>query len=114
MTSYPLDFPIWVRLTHWFNALFLILLVRSGIEILAAHPKLYWDEHCPPTAAWLKFGRKEMPKDRLWTSADEEIDCPSWLGLPGGHNLGLGRFWHFASVLGWLVTGVLYVVLLFA
>jgi hypothetical protein len=36
------EFSIAVRLTHFFNFLFLSLLVRSGIEILGAHPKLYW------------------------------------------------------------------------
>ncbi|MBV8233309.1 MAG: hypothetical protein JO329_25320 [Planctomycetaceae bacterium] len=36
-----LPFPLWVRLAHRFNLLFLSLLVRSGIEILAAHPKLH-------------------------------------------------------------------------
>jgi sulfoxide reductase catalytic subunit YedY len=111
---YELGFPLWVRLTHWFNVLSLTLLVRSGIEILGAHPKLYWDDNSLPSRAWIKFTRKQMPKDRLWTSADEEVECPRWLGLPGGHDLGLGRFWHFASVLGWLLTGILYVVLLFS
>src|SRR3954453_21562858 len=109
-----LGFPLWVRLTHWFHFLFIALLVRSGIEILAAHPKLYWKDDCLPLQAWLKFTRKRMPVDQLWTSADEEEDCPAWLGLPGHHNLGLGRYRHFAAALGWLVTGVLFVVLMFA
>jgi methionine sulfoxide reductase catalytic subunit len=86
-----LGFPLWVRLAHWFNFLFMALLVRSGIEILAAHPKLYWGVDSLPGRAWLKLTRNEMPVDRLWTSADEEVDCPAWLGLPGHHNLGLGR-----------------------
>jgi DMSO/TMAO reductase YedYZ molybdopterin-dependent catalytic subunit/thiosulfate reductase cytochrome b subunit len=111
---HELGFPLWVRLAHWFNFLFMVLLVRSGIEILAAHPKLYWTDHCLPIRAWLKFTRKTMPADRMWTSADEEVECPAWLGLPGGHNLGLGRYWHYAAALGWLVTGILYVVLMCA
>jgi len=114
MPPHDLGFPLWIRLAHWFNFLFVALLVRSGIEILAAHPKLYWTEHCSPTRAWLKLTRKRMPADELWTSADEEVECPTWLGLPGKENLGLGRYWHFASVLGWLIAGGLYVVLMFA
>jgi sulfoxide reductase catalytic subunit YedY len=41
-------FPLAVRLTHFFDFAFLSLLVRSGIEIeiLGAHPKLYWNDHC--------------------------------------------------------------------
>jgi methionine sulfoxide reductase catalytic subunit len=114
---HDLGFPLGVRLTHWFNFLFLSLLVRSGIAILAAHPKLYWNSDCLPGTEWLRFTRLNMPKDQLWASKDEEEDYPAWLSLPGGisHNtLGLGRYWHFTAALGWLVTGVLYLVILFA
>ena len=114
MAPHELGFPLWVRLTHWFNFLFVALLIRSGIEILAAHPKLYWTEHCLPSRAWLKLTRKRMPSDEMWSSVDEEVECPPWLGLPGKENLGLGRYWHFASVLGWLIVGALYVGLMFA
>jgi hypothetical protein len=34
----PLDYPLWLRATHFFNFLLLSLLVRSGLEILSAHP----------------------------------------------------------------------------
>ena len=68
--------PLFVRLTHWFNFLFLTLLVRSGLEILAAHPKLYWNDHSLPGSEWLRFTRKQMPTDRLWTSTDEEVGMP--------------------------------------
>ena len=97
----PLGFPLWVRLTHWFNALFLLLLVRSGLAILAAHPKLYWNIHSRPGSEWLRFTRKQMPADRMWCSTDEEVAAPSWLALPGGHGLGLGRYWHFFNALAW-------------
>jgi hypothetical protein len=35
-----LGFPLWVRLTHFFDILIMSLLIRSGIEILGAHPML--------------------------------------------------------------------------
>jgi hypothetical protein len=41
-----LGFPLWLRLTHYTNALFIGLLIRSGIEILGAHPRLYWNDGC--------------------------------------------------------------------
>jgi Ni,Fe-hydrogenase I cytochrome b subunit len=41
-----LDFPAWIRVTHWINLLFLTFLIRSGMEILATHPKLYWNDDC--------------------------------------------------------------------
>src|ERR1041384_7972102 len=63
-----LEFSIGVRLTHFFNFLLLSLLVRSGIEILGAHPKLYWRDHCSPGSEWIRFTRKKMPDDALWTA----------------------------------------------
>ena len=77
-----LGFPLDVRLTHWFSALFTILLIRSGLAIFAAHPKLYWNLHAHPTSEWLDLLRKELPKDRMWCSTDEEVEYPSWLALP--------------------------------
>jgi methionine sulfoxide reductase catalytic subunit len=108
-----LGFPLWVRLTHWFNFLFLMLLARSGLTILSAHPKLYWNIHSRPGSEWLRFSRKEMPADRMWCSTDEEVAWPSWLALPGGHGLGLGRYWHFFGATAWTLCGLAYVVLLF-
>lgn len=103
-----------MRLTHFFNFLFLSLLVRSGIEILGAHPKLYWRDHCSPGSEWIRFTRKTMPGDTLWTAEDESEPLSPWLALPGRNNLGLGRHWHFWSVTGWVLCGVAYVTTLFA
>ena len=108
-----LDFPLWLRATHFLNLLFISLLVRSGLEILSAHPKLYWNDDCTPGSEWLRFTRKKLPADRLWTSRDEEEPFSSWLALPGRRNLGLGRHWHFLTDAAWLLTGVGYVVMLF-
>ena len=108
-----LDFPLWLRAAHFFNFLLLSLLVRSGLEILSAHPRLYWNDHCTPGSEWLKFTKKQRPKDRLWTASDEETSFPSGIALPGHENLGLGRHWHFLADFGWLLTGLSYVALLF-
>ncbi len=109
-----LDFPLWLRLTHYLNFLFLTLLVRSGIQILSDHPRLYWNKHCTPGSEWIKFTRKVVPPDRLWTSMDEAVDVSPWIALPGGrHSLGIGRHWHFFSVTFWVLNGFAYVFLLF-
>ena len=105
-----LDFPLWLRATHFLNLLFLSLLVRSGLEILSAHPKLYWNDDCTPGSEWLRLTRKRLPEHELWTSRDEETSFSSWIALPGRNNLGLGRHWHFLADAGWLLTGLLYVV----
>ena len=108
-----LDYPLWLRVTHFFNFLFLSLLVRSGLEILSAHPRLYWNDHCTPGTEWLKFTNKQQPKDRLWAASDEETSFPSSIALPGHDNLGLGRHWHFLADFLWLLTGLVYVTTLF-
>ena len=117
MTSFviaSLSFPLWLRVTHYINALFIGLMIRSGIQILGAHPRLYWTDSSDPKHSWLKFTRRQVPTDRLYTAADDEVDVPGWLGLPGGENLGLGRHWHFFSLIFWILNGVVYVALLFA
>lgn len=107
-----LDFPLWLRAMHFLNLLFISLLVRSGFEILSAHAKLYWNGDCTPGGEWLRFTRKRLPAHELWTSRDEEESFSSWIALPGRKNLGLGRHWHFLADAGWLLTGLLYVVML--
>jgi thiosulfate reductase cytochrome b subunit len=34
-------------------------------------------------------------------------------GVAGARHLGLGRFWHFVAVIGWVFTGLIYVFVLF-
>jgi len=107
-------FPLWLRLTHYVNFLFLTLLIRSGIQILSDHPRLYWNKHCTPGSEWIKFTHKVFPKDKVWTSMDEAVEVSPWIALPGGrHNLGLGRHWHFFAIAFWVLNGLVYVAFLF-
>src|SRR5579885_1015868 len=109
-----LGFPLWLRVTHYINLLFIGLLIRSGIQILAAHPRLYWTDSSNPRKAWLKLTKKKVPEDKLYTSMDDEEPVTPVLALPGKDNLGLGRHWHFFSVIFWALNGLIYVILLFA
>ena len=34
--------PIVIRITHWINAVCLLILLMSGLPIFNAHPPLYW------------------------------------------------------------------------
>src|SRR5262245_29706686 len=45
-------FPWWLRWEHYFNLFIMVLLIRSGITILADHPRLYWNVHCTPGSEW--------------------------------------------------------------
>jgi methionine sulfoxide reductase catalytic subunit len=109
-----LDYPVWLRVDHWLNVLFLTLLIRSGIEILATHPKLYWHDDSRPASEWARFTRKVMPTNRLFDTLDEEEDYSPIIALPGHAQLGIGRHWHFVSVIGWILVGLSYYILLFA
>ncbi len=110
----PQSFPAWLRVTHYVNLMFLILLVRSGLQILMDHPRLYWNVHCTPGTEWLRLTPVEVPKDRVWTAKQDSRYLTPWAGLPGRrHTVGMARHWHFLSVLVWVVNGAVYFALLF-
>jgi thiosulfate reductase cytochrome b subunit len=47
---------VWVRLCHWLIALGVIVLAYSGVDILMAHPRLYWGQVGNDlTPAWLEL-----------------------------------------------------------
>ena len=111
-----LDFPFWIRYAHFINLIFITLLIRSEIEILSALPKLYWHDHATPGTEWIKFTKKQFPpdlKERVWISLEEEESFSSWVALPGHKNLGMGRHWHFFSIIFWITNGGAYYILLF-
>ena len=110
----PQGFPAWIRLGHYVNFLFLILLIRSGLQILMDHPRLYGNVHCTPGTEWLRLTPVEVPKDRLWTAKDDARHLSPIIGLPGyRHTVGMARHWHFLTGLFWVGNGVAFVVLLF-
>src|SRR5579862_9067372 len=95
-TTQAFGFPAWLRITHYVNFLFLVLLARSGLQILMDHPRLYWNVHCTPGTEWIRFTPVQVPLDRLYTAKDDARYLTPWVGLPGGrHTLGLARHWHF-------------------
>lgn len=107
-------YPAWLRAQHFLNLLFLTLIARAGLQILADHPRLYWNRDCTPGSEWFRF-QHEVPKDRLWTAKDDSVTLPGWLGIPGiRHSIGLARWWHFSFDLLWIVNGAVFYLLLFA
>jgi Ni/Fe-hydrogenase b-type cytochrome subunit len=66
------------RLWHWLNALSLVVLFMSGLNISNAHPRLYWGEWgFAPEQAWLQVWR-----------------FPGWATIPGHYSLAAARDWH--------------------
>ena len=111
----PEFFPVWVVVTHFLNLALMLMLFRSGIEVLSAFPKLYWHDDCPPGRQWLRLSKKNFGADsrKPWSSLDEEESWSPVVALPGRKNLGLGRHWHFMTVQFWILTGLVYVVTMF-
>lgn len=109
----PQGFPGWLRATHYVNFMLLILLIRSGLQILMDHPRLYWNLHCTPGTEWLRLTPVVVPRDRVWTAKEDARYLSPWIGLPGRrHTVGMARHWHFLSVLFWVVNGIVFVVVL--
>ena len=110
----PHGFPVWVRYCHFFNLLFLTMLIRSGLSILMDHPRLYVNNHCTPGTEWIRFTPLSVPKDRIWTAKDDARYVSPLAALPGyRHTIGVARSWHFLNVYGFIITGLIFVSLLF-
>lgn len=106
-------YPLWLQLLHFFNLFFIMFIIRAGIQILADHPRLYWRRDSTPGSEWFRF-QHAVPRDRIWTSTDDSVSLPTWLGIPGvRHTVGLARWWHFVFDLFWILIGIVFYILLF-
>ncbi|MDQ2948601.1 MAG: cytochrome b/b6 domain-containing protein [Acidobacteriota bacterium] len=114
-SSGPHGFPLWIRYAHFFNFFFLMILVRSGLSILMDHPRLYFNNDCTPGTEWIRFTPLTVPTDRVWTAKDDARYISPIVALPGyRHTVGVARSWHFIDVYGFVITGLIFVTLLFA
>jgi len=111
----PQGFPVWVRYCHFFNFLFLTMLIRSGLSILMDHPRLYFNNHCTPGTEWIRLSPLSVPTDRIWTAKDDARYISPLAALPGyRHTIGVARSWHFLNVYGFIITGLIFVGMLFS
>ncbi len=118
-----------VRVTHWVNALVLLVLLMSGLQIFNAHPALYLgskSEFDDPVMAMgtvedgenLKgvttiFGYAIPTTGVFGLSGDAESGydsrgVPWWATLPGHRDLAMGRRWHFFFAWLFLLNGLAY------
>ena len=115
-------FPWWLRWQHFLNLLFMMFIIRAGLQILADHPRLYINAGSKPDTEWLRL-RGPVPLDRrdcrdadtVWTAKEDSVALPKHLGIPGfRHSIGLARWWHFSFDLLWLINGVVFYILIFS
>lgn len=105
--------PAWVGWQHFFNLFLLIFIIRSGVQIMTDHPRLYWTRHSTPGRDWFRF-QHEVPDDPLWTAKQDSVSLPGQVGLPGlRHSIGLARWWHLGIDVLWLLNGAVFYVLIF-
>lgn len=112
-----------VRLTHWLNALTIVLLVGTGLCIFNAHPQLYWgargDIYDKPVLSIhaaivggsvhgvTRIGPLWLDTTGVlgWSKAHGQWTnraWPSWITLPSFQDLADARRWHF--LLAWILA----------
>ena len=115
-----------VRIAHWVNALCLVVLVMSGLQIFNAHPALYWGDRSDRNDALLSirpvrtetgevkgvttiFGHAFDTTGVLGYSDHRGRAFPVWATLPGPQWLAMGRQWHLFFAWMFVITGVFFV-----
>jgi thiosulfate reductase cytochrome b subunit len=118
----------WVRVWHWINALALLFLLLSGLQIFNAHPSLYWGQAARfdhPVLALRAFpdggglrGVTFVGKAHFTTTGFlgaskyrgglASRGFPSWLTIPSNRDLESGRRWHFFFAWIFAINGALY------
>ncbi len=119
------------RLTHWINVVCFIVLLMSGLQILNAHPALYWgqfgaDDDRPVIAFSAEesgdtlIGRTHIGPlhfvstgllgvSRGSEGGLEARGVPAWATIPSFRDLATGRRWHFAFAWIFVINGLVYV-----
>lgn len=118
------------RFTHWLNALALLILFMSGLQIFNAYPHLHWGEKSEPDEAFFSIyasddggamrGYTRFYGWQVETTGVLGIErtamgpfpraFPSWLTIPGFFWLAGGRRWHFFFAWVFVLNGLLYFV----
>src|SRR5690348_2217071 len=115
-----------VRVGHWINAISLIILIMSGLQIFNAHPALYWGNRSDHNEALLSIRPVRIeggnikgittilghPFDTtgiLGYSDQTARAFPAWATIPGPRWLAMGRQWHLFFAWIFVLTGVLFV-----
>lgn len=83
-------FPAWLRITHFINFIMMGFLIRSGWEVLASHPRLYWNNHCTPGSEWIKFTKDKVSTvPGEFTARDDQRSLHPLISLPDEAKLDL-------------------------
>ncbi len=130
VSSTVLRHSLLTRAAHWTNALSMGILMMSGLQILNAHPSLYWGQTgYDSKAAWFNItsGDENPPQGTLQIGRSvfrttgllgivtsgghvEKKAFPDWLTIPRNRDLGSARRWHFFFAWILVANGIIYLV----
>ena len=118
-----------VRLMHWINVVCLTILLMSGLNVVNAHPALYWGQESTFAEPWVSIGAQNTPTGPIGVTriAGHEFlttgvlglsefngqptarAFPSWATIPGPQWLAMARHWHLFFAWLFVVNGIAYV-----
>jgi len=119
-----------LRIMHWINAICLLILLGSGLQIFNAHPALYWGQRSTFDRPWLSLDATQSHDGKLhgvtqlgshrfdstgWFGVSKVNGqatvrgFPAWATIPGPQWLSMGRAWHFFFAWIFVINGVCFV-----
>jgi thiosulfate reductase cytochrome b subunit len=120
-----------VRISHWLNVPFLIILIMSGLHIFNAHPALYWGDRSDREQSLLSVRSVQTESGEvigITTILGHQFDTtgvlgysdgvrrafPAWATIPSIKWLAMGRQWHLFFAWLFVLNGLIYTAYAFA
>jgi thiosulfate reductase cytochrome b subunit len=120
-----------VRISHWLNVPFLIILIMSGLQIFNAHPALYWGDRSDRDRALLSIRPVDTESGEVkgvTTILGHQFDTtgvlgysngmgrafPAWGTIPSAKWLAMGRQWHLFFAWLFVINGLIFTAYAFA
>jgi thiosulfate reductase cytochrome b subunit len=114
-----------IRLTHWLNAVAVVILIMSGLQIFNAHPALYWGDRSDRDQPLLSIRAVRSDDGHVQgvtTVLGHQLDTtgilgysnqsirafPAWATIPSTKWLAMGRQWHLFFAWVFVVNGLLF------
>ncbi len=114
-----------VRISHWLNVPFLIILIMSGLQIFNAHPALYWGDRSDRNQPLFSIRSVQTAGGEIkgvTTILGHPFDTtgvlgysdgmrhafPAWATIPSVRWLAMGRQWHLFFAWLFVINGLVF------
>jgi len=114
-----------VRISHWLNIPFLIILIMSGLQIFNAHPALYWGDRSDREQPLLSIRPVQTESGEtkgVTTILSQQFETtgvlgysdgmgrafPAWATIPSAKWLAMGRQWHLFFAWLFVINGLIF------